>query len=136
MPDLARFANRFRLLVLLRALLLAGATLEVLTAALLLLSPATLAALVGWPAPDRGVGLQLLAVSLLLLAALAWEAARDPRRYSAIVRAAIAGHLLAAAVLAVAAFRDPVAAARLGWIAGGSALLGLALAATWWTVRA
>lgn len=135
MPDLARFANRFRLLVLLRALLLAGAALEVLTAVLLLLFPATLAALTGRPAPDGGVGPQLLAVALLLLAALAWEAARDPRRYSAIVRAAIAGYLLAATVLAFAAARDPLATTRLGWIAGGSALLGVSLAATWWALR-
>lgn len=135
MPDLARFANRFRFLVLLRGLLLLSAALEVAAALLLLVVPDNLAGLLGLPAPGAPLPVHLLAVALLMLAILAWEAARDPRRYSAIVRTAVAGHLLAATVLALAAVRGP-AAAGLAWLAAVNGVLAVALAGTWWSARA
>lgn len=135
MPDLARFANRFRFLVLLRGLLLLGAALEAVAALLLTTAPGKLATLMGLPAPEVLLPIHLLALALLLLAILAWEAARDPRRYSAIVRTAVAGHLLAAAVLSLAAFRGP-GATSLAWLAAVNGVLGVALAGTWWSVRA
>lgn len=134
MPDLARFANRFRFLVVLRFLLLLAAVLEVIVALLLLATPAILTQALGLPEPGTSLPFHLLAITLLLLAALGWEAARDPRRYSAIVRTAIAGHLLAAAVFTVAAVQHATPAALL-WLAVGNALLGLVLAGIWWSVR-
>ena len=127
MSDLARFANRFRFLAVLRALLALSAGSAALVALLLLAAPALLDDLLGAPAAAPSpVAARLLAVTLLILAVLAYEALRDPRRYSGIVRAAIAGHLLAGIVLAAAAL----------WLTAGlNAALGLALAGTWWPLR-
>jgi len=111
MPGMSRgrthFARRFLFLRLLRLSLGAGAAANVLVAGTLVgLAPRSLDLL---PATwlDRGDGGRwVLAVLCLMLAALYAVAARDPRRYSAIIAVAIAGRLgLGLVLIALAAGR-------------------------------
>jgi hypothetical protein len=128
--DLRPFARRFRFLKLLRASLVAGAVYDLVFAVLMVVSPGVLAAAFELPLPAAEFYLWLLAVLLVMLAALYLEAARDPRRYTSIIRVAIAGRLLGAVALGVAAFRDPAFGGL--WIAAGAdAAFGLAHAFFW-----
>ena len=68
-----------------------------------------------------------------VLAGLGVAAARDTRRYSAIVAALLCGRAAAAVILATGAL---VAAGPLPWTAVWSALLAVLLAAAWWPQRA
>lgn len=134
MPDLAALAHRFRFLILLRASLLAGAAWAVTLAALLALLPAALARAAALPLPAHRLYPAAAAVLLAMLAVLYALAARDPRRYSGIVRVAIGGRLVTAAVLAVAAAGRPAPLV----LAAGAAVeagLGLAHLAFWWPVH-
>jgi hypothetical protein len=134
----ARFARRFRSLVLLRASLGLGALYDACFAVLMVAAPELTARRLGLPLPPLPQGafyLWILAILLLMLAALYTLAARDTRRYSGIVGVAIGGRLLGGAALLAAAWRHPglgglypLGAADLGF--------GLAHAAFWWPLRA
>lgn len=129
MADLRPFARRFRFLKLLRASLVLGALYDVAFAALMVAVPGLLAKAFGLPLPPRFY-LWLIAVLLLMLAALYLEAARDPRRYSAIIRVAIGGRLLGALALGSAAFLGP-SLSGLWPAAAADAAFGLAHALFW-----
>ena len=129
MADLARYARRFRNLRLLRASLALGAAYDAAFAVLMVAAPGWLARGLRLPLPPRFY-LWLLAVLLLMLAALYLLAARDPRRYSGIVRVTIAGRLAGAAALGLAAAREPAWSALWG-SAAADALLGIAPAVFW-----
>jgi len=136
-----QFARRFRLLGLLRTSLALGAAVDLAAAVALVAAPAALVRDLG-VSPDGSplVALLLLLTALLLtmLAGLYALAARDPRRYSAIVLVAIFGRL-AGAVLFGALSWGPwfrPALAGLWPLAAIEASLGLVHAATWLPLRA
>lgn len=129
MSRLLPFSRRFRALKLLRASLFVGALYDLSFAVLMVAAPAFLARAFDLPLPPRFY-LWLLALLLVMLAALYVEAGRDPRRYSAILRVAIGGRLLGAAVLGLAAFLEP-AHSGLWTAAAADAALGLAHLAFW-----
>lgn len=129
MADLRPFARRFRYLKLLRLSLVLGALYDAVFALLMVAAPGVLAEVFELPLP-ADFYLWLLAVLLVMLAALYLEAARDPRRYSTVVRVAIAGRLLGAVALGAAAFREP-AFAGLWAAAAADAAFGLAHAFFW-----
>lgn len=129
MADLARYARRFRNLRLLRASLALGAAYDAAFALLMVAAPGWLARGFRLPLPP-GFYLWLLALLLAMLAALYVLAARDPRRYSGVVRVAIAGRLAGAAILGFAAARRPEWSGLWG-PAVADALLGIAPAVFW-----
>ena len=130
MADLSPFARRFRFLKLLRASLVLGALYDVAFAVLMVVAPGVLASAFGLPLPGPRFYLWLIAVLLVMLAALYVEAARDPRRYSAIIRVAIGGRLLGALALGTAAVLGP-SLAGLWPAAAADAAFGLAHALFW-----
>lgn len=126
------FARRFRLLTWLRASLVLGALYDLAFAVAMCVAPELPARLLDLPlAPE--FFLWVMATCLSMLAALYLVAARDTRRYSAIVAVAIAGRLAGGLLLALAAFRSglpglyPLAAADL--------VFGLAHTAFWLPLR-
>lgn len=133
MPELARFARRFRFLRLLRASLVVGALYDLAFAVLIVAVPGWMAAGFDLPLPPFFY-LWLIAVLLAMLAVAYLLAARDPRRYSGNLRLAIGGRLAGAVVLALAATRDP-ALAGLWAVAAADAALGLAHLGLWWPLR-
>lgn len=135
MPARARFAQRFRMLRLLRATLIASAVYDIVFAALMVLAPAAVARSLGLPLPGERFYLWLIAVLLAMLAALYLKAAHDPRRYSAVIAVAIAGRLAGAAGFAVAALGRPELA-TLYSLAAADAVFGVAHAAFWRPLRA
>jgi len=130
-----RFATRFRLLVLLRASLLAGAAYDLVFAGLMVAAPEVPARLFGLPLPDERFYLWVMATLLAMLAALYLKAAQDPRRYSAVIAVAIAGRLAGAAAFAVAAGRWPALSSSLYLLGAADAAFGLAHAALWLPLR-
>ena len=128
----AYFARRFLALKLLRGTLVAGALYDAGLAALLLWRPGSAAALLGLSSAESPPVAALAALWLAMLAALGVAAARDIRRYSAIVAALICGRAAAAVILTTSAI---VSTSPLPWTAAWSALLAVALAATWWPLR-
>jgi hypothetical protein len=102
MPDLARFAHRFRFLRLLRASLALGALYDAVFAGLMVAAPGRLGEWFEVPLPPRFF-LWLLAVVLLMLAGFYLLAAKDPRRYSGNIAVAIVGRLAGAVALGLAA---------------------------------
>jgi hypothetical protein len=134
MPVRARFAQRFRMLRLLRATLIAGAFYDLVFAALMVLAPAAVARVFGLPLPGERFYLWLIAVLLAMLAALYLKAAHDPRRYSAVIAVAIAGRLAGAAALALAALGRPELS-TLYALAAADAAFGLGHAAFWRPLR-
>lgn len=128
----AYFARRFLTLKLLRGALVAGALYDAGLALLLLRRPEPAAGLLGLGAAPPPPLAALSAVWLAVLAALGIAAARDARRYSAIIAALICGRAASAAVLATAAL---TAGSPLSWPAAWSALLAVALAGAWWPLR-
>ncbi len=114
MPDLDRFARRFRFLRLLRASLAVGAVYNTVLALLLVAAPRHLASWSELPLPTHRFTLWLLAVALTMLAGMYLLAAQDPRRYSGNIRVAVAGRLAGACALGLAAGRDPALAALWG----------------------
>lgn len=133
MADLRPYAHRFRFLSLLRASLFVGATYDLVFAILMVAAPTFLARAFDLPLPDRFY-LWLMAVFLVMLAALYFEAGRDPRRYSAIIRVAIGGRLLGAFALGLAAYLEP-AHAGLWAAAAADAVLGLAHLIFWFPAQ-
>jgi len=131
-----RFAQRFRLLTLLRASLVAGALYDLGFALLMLVAPGLPARLLHLPLPppEASFYLWVMAVLLSMLAALYLLAAHDSRRYSGIVAVAVAGRLLGGVVLAAAALQGPDLAGL--WpLAAADTAFGLAHAVLWWPIR-
>ncbi len=132
MANRAYFARRFLTLKLLRGALVAGALYDAGLAALFLRRPGAAATLLGLGGAASAPAAALAAVWLTALAALGIAAARDARRYSAIIATLICGRTASAAVLATAAL---AASSPLPWPAAWSALLAVVLAAAWWPLR-
>lgn len=130
-----RYAQRFRLLALLRLSLVLGAFWDIAFAVLLAAAPEAVARRLDLPLPPLPEGafyLWIFAVVLLMLAALYLIAARDTRRYSGIVAVAIGGRLLGGLVLLAAALRG---IPGLYPMAAGDLFFGLAHAALWLPIR-
>jgi hypothetical protein len=134
MPARTRFAQRFRMLRLLRATLVAGALYDLAFAALMVAAPEAAARAFGLPLPGQRFYLWLLAVLLAMLAALYLKAAHDPRRYSAVIAVAIAGRLAGAVAFTLAALGRPELS-TLYSLAAADAAFGLGLAAFWRPLR-
>ncbi|HYH44960.1 MAG TPA: hypothetical protein VEG34_04695 [Thermoanaerobaculia bacterium] len=134
MSTTARFARRFRYLVLLQASLAAGAFYDLGFAALMVLAPGWPARVLDLPLPGPRFYLWILAVLLAMLAGLYLLAARDPRRYSGVIAVAIAGRTLGALALAAAALSAP-GLDGLYALAAADLALGLAHALFWFPVR-
>lgn len=130
----AYFARRFLALKLLRGALVAGALYDAGLAALFLQRPRSAAALLGMSVSEPPPMAALAALWLAILAALGVAAARDTRRYSAVIAALIFSRAAAAVILAVGA-GALVGVSPLPWAVAWSALLAAALAATWWPLR-
>lgn len=131
------FARRFRLLALLRASLVAGAIYDLFFALLMVAAPQVPARLLGLPLPPLPEGrfyLWILATLLGMLAALYLAAARDPRRYSAIIGVAIGGRTLGAVAFAAAALLNPGLGGLLP-LAAADLAFGAAHAASWLPIR-
>lgn len=132
------FARRFRLLVLLRTGLAAGAVYNLALATALAAAPHALLRALELPAPrdlaHQPVYLWLLVLPLAMLAWLYLAAARDPRRYSVIILVAIVGRTATAATVGTWAAMRPELAGL--WpLAGIDAGLGIVHAATWLPLR-
>jgi hypothetical protein len=130
----ARFALRFRFLRLLQLSLVLGAVYDAAFAALMLARPDLPARWLSLPLPGEAFYLWILAVLLAMLAALYLQAARDPRRYSGVIAAAIGGRLAGSLALLLAALPRP----DLGGLYALSAVdaaFGLAHAFLWWPIR-
>jgi hypothetical protein len=117
-------SRRFLWLRLLRGSLVAGALYDLAFAGLMVAAPDLPAGWLSLPLPGEAFYLGLFAVLLAMLAVLYIAAARDPRRYSAIIFVAITGRAAGGLVLALAAWRRPdlaglwpLAAADLGFAA-------------------
>lgn len=103
----ASFARRFLWLRLLRGSLVAAALYDLGFAALMTLAPELPARWFRLPLPGEAFYLWLIATLLAMLACLYLAAARDPRRYSAIIAVAIVGRLGGALLFAAAAWGRP-----------------------------
>jgi hypothetical protein len=133
----ARFARRFRFLVLLRASLAAGAFYDFAFAVLMVAAPGLPARLLALPlpAPPRGsFYLWILAVLLAMLAALYLLAAHDTRRYSGIVAVAIGGRVLGGLTFLAAALHGP-GLGGLYPLAAADLAFGIAHAGFWLPIR-
>jgi hypothetical protein len=131
----ARFARRFRYLVLLQASLVAGALYDLLFAVAMVAAPGIPARLLDLPLPGPRFYLWILAVLLAMLAALYLLAAHDPRRYSGVIAVAIGGRLLGALALAAAAALTGPGLSGLYALAAADFTLGAAHALFWLPVR-
>ena len=129
----AYFARRFLALKLLRGTLLAGALYDAALAALFLWRPEAATRQLGLAASESPPLAALVALWLAMLAGLGAAAARDIRRYSAIVAALLCGRAAAAVILATGGL---AATGPLPWTATWNALLAAVLAAAWWPQRA
>lgn len=98
-----RFARRFRLLELLRGVLLLGAAVNAGVAVVLVALPRRSAEILGLTLPDGRVALWLLAGVLATSSALYFLAAQDPRRYSGVIVVLVAGRLLGSGALGAGA---------------------------------
>jgi hypothetical protein len=131
----ATFSHRFRYLALLSGSLVVGALYDLGFALLMIAAPGVPARLLDLPLPPpEGVFyLWVMAVLLAMLAVLYLIAARETRRYSAIVAVAIGGRLLGGLALGFAAWR--LGLSGLWPLAAADAAFGLAHVAFWWPVR-
>lgn len=134
MPSDRLLARRFLFLRLLRASLALGALYDLGFAFAMVFAPWIAERSFGLPQPGERFYLWLMAVFLAMLAALYLVAARDPRRYTAIVLVGACGRIAGGvAFLAAATGRPdlagllPLAAADLGF--------GVAHAVFWWPTR-
>jgi hypothetical protein len=128
------FSRRFLWLRLLRGGLVAGAVYDLVFAVLMVGAPELPARWFALPLPGETFYLWLIAAMLAMLAMLYLAAARDPRRYSAIIAVAILGRGAGALVFALAAGGRPDLAGL--WILS-AADLGFALfhALSWLPLR-
>lgn len=130
-----QFARRFRLLELLRGVLLLGAAFNAAVAVALLAFPRRFGETLGLQLPDGRVVLWLLAGLLVTSSALYLLAARDPRRYSGVIAALVAGRLLGAAALGGGAFTRPDPG-QLWLLAAVDLAFAVAIAGSWLPLRA
>lgn len=130
-----RFARRFRLLELLRGFLLLGAAVNAGVAVVLLSLPRRAAETLGLALPDGRVALWLLAAVLVTSSALYFLAAQDPRRYSGVIVALVAGRFLGSAALGAGALAraEP---GQLWLFAAVEVAFAVALASCWLPLRA
>ncbi|MDY7096003.1 MAG: hypothetical protein SX243_23760 [Acidobacteriota bacterium] len=134
MSRLRLTSQRFLFLRLLSLSLVVGALYDLSFAALMVLAPQLPAKILGLPLPGEAFYLWLMAVFLLMLAGLYILAAREPRRYSAVILVAIGGRFLGAVAFAAAAFGNP----DLGGLyplAAADLLFAIAHAAFWGPIR-
>lgn len=129
-----RFARRFRFLKLLRASLVAGALYDATLAGLLVAAAGPRARLLGIPLPAERLYAGILAILLAMLAILVLAAARDPRRYSAVIAVASGGRL-AVGITLIAATSGRPDLDGLHPLAAMSLLFGAAHITFWWPVR-
>lgn len=130
----ARFARRFRYLVLLEGSLALGAAYDLGFAVLMVAAPGLASRLFGLPLPGESFYLWIMAVLLAMLAGCYLLAAHDPRRYSGVIAVAIAGRALGALAFAVAALADP-GLGGLWPLAGVDLAFALSHAAFWLPIR-
>lgn len=130
-----RFARRFRLLELLRAVLLLGAAVNTGVAVVLVALPRRSAEALGLALPDGRVAIWLLAGVLVTSSALYLLAAQDPRRYSGVIVALVAGRVLGSAALGAGALgrAEP---GQLWLFAAVELAFALVLAGSWLPLRA
>ena len=127
------FARRFRLLRLLRFVLGVAGALFVAAAVLALAAPETLSRNLGVPFGAEPRFAWLFAAVLAPMGGSYFLAARDPRRYSAVIALAIVTQALVAFALGAGAFR---AGGGELWLPAGTALaLALAIAGAWVPLR-
>ncbi len=134
MSRLRLTSQRFLFLRLLSLSLFLGALYDLSFAALMVLAPQLPAKILHLPLPGEAFYLWLMAIFLFMLAGLYILAARDPRRYSAVILVAIGGRLLGAAAFAAAAYRNP----DLGGLyplAAADLLFAVAHASFWGPIR-
>ena len=128
------FSRRFLWLRLLRGSLCAGAVYDLVFAALMVVAPELPSRWLSLPLPGEAFYLRLIAVLLGMLALLYLAAARDPRRYSAIIAVAIVGRAAGAAALALAARGRPDLAGL--WpLAGADLGFAIVHAVSWLPLR-
>ena len=130
-----RFARRFRLLELLRGLLLLGAALEAAVAFAVVAFPRRAGEALGLALPSGSAALWLLAALLVTLSALYLLAAQDPRRYSGVIVVLVAGRLLGSGALGAGALAraEP---GQLWLFAAVDLAFAVALAGCWLPLRA
>lgn len=126
--------HRFRALKLLRASLVLGALYDLGFALAFVAFPEPAAELLDLPLPGASFYLWILATFLLMLASLYLLAARDPRRYSAVILVAVVGRTLGAAVFTAAALGRPEPG-TLWSLAATDLFFALAHGALWQRVR-
>lgn len=129
-----RFARRFRLLGLLRGALALGALVNLGAAVALVAVPRRAGEALGATLPEARTVLWLLAGLLASLALLYLLAARDPRRYSGVVLALIAGRLLGSLALGGGALARPDPG-QLWLLAAVELAFAAALAGSWLPLR-
>ena len=127
-------SQRFLWLRILRASLVLGALYDFAFALLMVAAPGAVARTFALPLPGERFYLHLFAVLLSMLGLLYLAAARDPRRYSAVIAVAILGRLAGAAALALGAAGRPDLAG-LRWLALADFTLGASHAAAWLPLR-
>ncbi len=130
-----RFARRFRLLGFLRGVLLLGAAFNAGTAAALVGFPVPFGEIFGLHLPEGRVVLWLLAGLLTTLSLLYLLAARDPRRYSGVVLALIAGRVLGGVALGAGALVRPDPG-QLWLLAAVDLAFAAAITGSWLPLRA
>lgn len=122
--------RRFLYLRLLRLVLILGAFYDFVFAFFIAAAPEIPRRALGVPVPTPGFVAQMMSVFLLMIGFLAVAAAREPRRYSAVIVAVIGGRLLGAFVLASTAW-ERAELQTLWLLAGANVLLGGAVAWFW-----
>ena len=99
--------HRHHYLRLLRGSLIAGAAYDLSYALAMVAFPDLTASWLSLPLPGESFYLWIMATFLTMLAILYLVAARDPRRYSAVILVAIVGRTVGALVFGVCALEQP-----------------------------
>lgn len=128
------FARRFRLLTLLRTVLVLGGLLHLATAAVLVVAPGSLENSLSYALPGEPVVQWLLASLLVPLAGVYFLAARDPRRYAGAILVVIGGRALGSLALGAGALSSP-GSTGLWTLAGIDLAFATAIAAAWLPLR-
>lgn len=129
-----QFARRFRLLRLLRAVLLLGGALNLAAAATLVAAPGAIETSLGSALPAEPVLRWLLAALLAPLAGVYFLTAHDPRRYAGAILVVVGGRALGALALGAGALSTPDSSG-LWTLAGIDLALAAAIAAAWLPLR-
>jgi hypothetical protein len=130
------FGHRYRFLTLLRASLVLGALYDLAYAVVMVVAPEGPAQMFKLPLPPLPEGafyFWVMATLLAMLAVLYLAAARDPRRYSAVIAVAIVGRAVGALAFALAALNTGLSG--LYPMAAADFAFALAHAVFWWPIR-